>query len=394
MVDSEDSVSGEAELLAVDSSVSSPVRFEVLPLDSHPLIGQVRVDVPQHLRTDPEHRLMSAIGLVTGSTTSRSGYSKLPYLGSDQESMEEPEYEDLCMPCDFVDRPPKAMFEKSIPDITPSMFSLPNTASNLLCSDACCPECFNLSDECSLCEDNDVASLLASMSGASIDGAPQPMTGWSTYVPEGSAMDSSRHTETELTAAIRRLESNQLEGAAMRLKDYFRGLREKRSTGDRISFCVDSGATHNICSDHLVFETLDYNAPVKRFRVVHGSATICSQGMGTVLLPVVTTAGEKISIRIHNVYYVPSQPFNLLSVSSLIVDGWSDPTFSKLYWNFGKFQVPLVHRGNYFVESPSVSDVLSVEGSDPPPTRTEQKNRRDTARAQESVHKRDRADWQ
>ena len=69
MVDSEDSVSGEAELLAVDSSVSSPVRFEVLPLDSHPLIGQVRVDVPQHLRTDPEHRLMSAIGLVTGSTT-------------------------------------------------------------------------------------------------------------------------------------------------------------------------------------------------------------------------------------------------------------------------------------------------------------------------------------
>ena len=57
MIKHEDSVSGEAEILAVESSRGHHTisRHDIV-LDSHPLIDHVRVDVPQHLVSDLEHK--------------------------------------------------------------------------------------------------------------------------------------------------------------------------------------------------------------------------------------------------------------------------------------------------------------------------------------------------
>ena len=109
---------------------------------------------------------------------------------------------------------------------------------------------------------------------------------------------------------------------------------------------MDSGASDHICSQIEAFETLDRNAPPKQFKVVHGTARIKSEGKGTVLLPVKLPDGKMVNIRLHDVYYIPSQPFNLISVPRCLDDGWDDPKFSKCKWDFKGSSVPLARQCN------------------------------------------------
>ena len=116
-------------------------------------------------------------------------------------------------------------------------------------------------------------------------------------------------------------------------------------------FCVDSGASDHICCQKDAFETLNMNAPSKLFKVVHGTARIRSEGVGTVLIPVVLPDGKVVRIRLHNVYYIPSQPFNLISVPRCLEQGWEDPRFSRCEWTYKGIKVPLTKHGNYFIET-------------------------------------------
>ena len=88
------------------------------------------------------------------------------------------------------------------------------------------------------------------------------------------------------------IDLNQVKGTACQVRQRFAQLSKKSISA--IAFCIDSGASDNICCDESFFEDLDKNAPVKCFKMVHGTAIIRSQGKGTVLLPITTTSGKKI----------------------------------------------------------------------------------------------------
>ena len=134
-----------------------------------------------------------------------------------------------------------------------------------------------------------------------------------------------------------------------KVRDRFK--HASRALKEAILFCVDSGASDHICCQKDAFETLNLNAPSKLFKVVHGTARIRSEGVGTVLIPVMLPDGKVVRIRLYNVYYIPSQPFNLISVPRCLEQGWEDPRFSRCEWTYKGIKVPLTKHGNYFIET-------------------------------------------
>ena len=166
-----------------------------------------------------------------------------------------------------------------------------------------------------------------------------------------SSNQSEKHSLDELSHVIRQVEEFQAEGYLAKVTQRFKDASNALKSA--ILFCVDSGASDHICAQLEAFETLDRNAPSKLFKVVHGTARIRSEGKGTVMLPVELPNGKVVNIRLHDVYYIPSQPFNLISVPRCIDEGWDDPKFSKCSWEFKGIQVTLARHGNYFVGLPT-----------------------------------------
>ena len=221
---------------------------------------------------------------------------------------------------------------------------------------------------------------------------------------------SQKQSLSEINSIIRHVELYQADGFVAQVKEKFR--RASKAPVGQLLLCVDSGASDHICSQLEAFETLGRNAPPKQFKVVHGTARIESEGVGTALLPVRLSNGKIVRIRLHNVFYIPSQPFNLISVPKCIDQGWEDPKFSECSWTFKGVKVPLTRHGNYFVECPSTetsspsstTGILgSVEQTARGPltqikqSRTEQKKQESEARYKKNVANRpyrERVDWQ
>ena len=400
VTDVSESELGEGVLASLDSvspleaSVSNPL------LDSNSLLESVRVQLPQDLWKDQSTaQYASILGVVRDGG---KAYSKLPFLAHETESDEDLLCE-LYSQQAFVDQPPLERPQKSIPPFeSVSMYETGHNSTDFTgnCSPTCA-ECFNLSDFCETCEENETLRFVSSLSGAPNDLDTAAMTGWSTYQPTviGTNSGRLRHTEQEILSMIEEVSIHQSHGVLAQVTERFKNLnlREK----EFIAFCVDSGATDTICSKLSAFETINRNAPVKCFKVVHGSARIYSAGLGTVLLPVTTVSGRKINLRIHDVYYVPDQPFNLLSVSRLLDCGWKDPTFSKSYWQFQDHQIPMTKHGNYFIESDSADSALGLESEETkqplPQSRTDAKYHHEKAKAERAkAHRpfREKADWQ
>ena len=202
-----------------------------------------------------------------------------------------------------------------------------------------------------VCEARGARACIASYVGAADPSGSSDLPEWSSFT---SPTDSSslKHSLAEINSLIGKIEMFQADGFVAKVTEKFKFA--SFALKEAILFCVDSGASDHICSKMEAFETLDKNAPSKLFKVVHGTARIRSEGVGTVLLPVTLPDGKVVRIRLYNVYYIPSQPFNLISVPRCIDQGWDDPKFSKLSWNYKGINVPLARHGNYFVKTAPV----------------------------------------
>ena len=211
-----------------------------------------------------------------------------------------------------------------------------------------CPECFCLSDECTSCEESSARQLIAAYTGAADPSGGLDLPECSTYTKPTSS-SPEKHSLSELSDLIQKVETFQADGFVAKVRDRFK--HASRALKGAILFCVDSGASDHICCQEDAFETLNKNAPSKLFKVVHGTARIRSEGVGTVLIPVVLPDGKVVRIRLYNVYYIPSQPFNLISVPRCLEQGWEDPRFSRCEWTYKGIKVPLTKHGNYFIET-------------------------------------------
>ena len=76
----------------------------------------------------------------------------------------------------------------------------------------------------------------------------------------------------KVSEAIAQIEQNQITGTAYQVRQRFAQLSKSQISA--IASCIDSGAFDSICCEEAHFEYLDKNAPVKCFRIVHGSAVI------------------------------------------------------------------------------------------------------------------------
>ena len=253
--------------------------------------------------------------------------SRLPVLCCVEGSKTHPPIQN-CEPVHLVDMPPAGAKVKSIPNPKPNLHDDIDEFNHVLksCTDANCETCFNLDDVCEACEGNPAQNLVAGIAGAEDPRSPFSIPEWTT----ADLSDEQLSPLARVTEAMAQIELNQVTGTAYQVRQRFANLSKKSVAA--IAFCIDSGASDNICCEESFFETLDKNAPVKCFKIVHGTAVIRSQGKGTVLFPITTTYGKKIYIRLHDVYYIPSQPFNLISVPRCIEAGWEDPRFSKCVW--------------------------------------------------------------
>ena len=74
-----------------------------------------------------------------------------------------------------------------------------------------CPECFNLSDECNLCEESSARALLTGYSGAADPLGGYDLPEWSKY-SERSSSKSEKHSLDELSHVIRQVENFQADG--------------------------------------------------------------------------------------------------------------------------------------------------------------------------------------
>ena len=173
--------------------------------------------------------------------------SRQRVLGSNETMEQEPGEERT--PEDLVDVPPANAKLKfvDVPRVARSA-ELPSLLSRVQISQ--CPDCFNLSDECNLCEESSARAFIASYSGAADPTGGNDLPEWSTY-SQHSGKQSEKHALAELNEVIRQVEDFQADGCIAKITERLRNV----SVQNAIQFCVDSGASDHICSQIEAFET-------------------------------------------------------------------------------------------------------------------------------------------
>jgi hypothetical protein len=120
---------------------------------------------------------------------------------------------------------------------------------------------------------------------------------------------------------------------------------------------VDSGATQHICRMKSWFKSINYKAATRTFKVA-ASTVVKSTGVGCVEIPLWDLQSEEmVVVEFGNVYYLPEQPFNLISVDQAMESlGFDNPDFRNLEWNCGGRRFALrLHRRLRYLES-SITD--------------------------------------
>ena len=95
---------------------------------------------------------------------------------------------------------------------------------------------------------------------------------------------------------------------------------------------VDSGCSVHMVNDKTLFTSFDHSA-AKRPILVAGGAQTIPAAVGTVECTVFDTQGTQQRLKLANVSYAPSSPFNLVSVSKLLEDKQCcNPNFAGRTW--------------------------------------------------------------
>ena len=115
---------------------------------------------------------------------------------------------------------------------------------------------------------------------------------------------------------------------------------------------MDSGASKHICREKSWFKHLNYGGAPKRFKVASNSYTY-SEGVGTVEIPLWDVRrGSVVNVILNDVYYLPGQPFNLLSVHQCVNSlGFNNPNFINSEWEHGDYcYETTLHGGLMYLE--------------------------------------------
>ena len=112
---------------------------------------------------------------------------------------------------------------------------------------------------------------------------------------------------------------------------------------------LDSGATSSCCRDLASFSNLRTHGDLPRVRVASGKFVPCA-GIGDINITLRQTDGTTIPLRLHNVLYVPTLAFNLVSVKRMYHDSKISTLFSdgaKLFFPDGT-DFRCTHRSNHY----------------------------------------------
>ena len=269
-------------------------------LDSNPLLETGSVILSEGFGLCDDEISVPLCGIETNNLQrteesairSVSGTKEAKEQGEDKDELEdskEKKTEEL------LDRPPANSKLKfiDVPKVATSA-EIPSLLSRVRLEQ--CPECYCLSDECTLCEESSARQLIAAYTGAADPSGGLNLPEWSTYT-KPTKPSSEKHSVSELSDLIQKIETFQADGFVAKVRDRFK--HASRALKGAILFCVDSGASDHICCQKDAFETLNLNAPSKLFKVVHGTARIRSEGVGTVLIPVMLPDGKVVRIRLY-----------------------------------------------------------------------------------------------
>ena len=114
---------------------------------------------------------------------------------------------------------------------------------------------------------------------------------------------------------------------------------------------VDSGCSIHMVNDKTLFTSFDHSA-IKRPILVAGGAQTIPTAVGTVECTVIDTQGAQQRLKLTNVSYAPTSPFNLVSVSKLLEDKQCcNPDFAGRTWDLdGPGTIPIsFSRGLYTI---------------------------------------------
>lgn len=109
------------------------------------------------------------------------------------------------------------------------------------------------------------------------------------------------------------------------------------------SFYVDSCATIHVCNRREWFDTLDTSLSPSANAVAEGPTQ--AEGIGTLRFCPTSTDGSVVPIVLTNVWYIPKNPFNLLSYSAA-EDAGMDIDLKKRRVSLGQYDFDIIKTGN------------------------------------------------
>ena len=113
---------------------------------------------------------------------------------------------------------------------------------------------------------------------------------------------------------------------------------------------MDSGASIHICSDRSMYDTFNEDGPRISISGVSKSRML-TKGVGTVRLPIRCIRTDTIHyLVLDNVYYLPEQSHNLISVRKTLTKYKSadSPHFKKMVWYFGSYKFLIQWQDNMY----------------------------------------------
>ena len=208
--------------------------------DSNSLLDTSSVVLSDEFGICDDELAVPLCGVVKERKITTKHFSRQKILGTDDALGDDEEIGLGKTTEDLVDLPPSQSRLKfiDVPRVARAA-ELPSLLSRVQIKQ--CPECFNLSDECNLCEESSARQLLASYNGAADPSGGLELPEWSTYTKQSNS-SSERHSLSELTDLIGKIEAFQADGFVAKVQEKF----SKAQVG-AILFCVDSGASDHIC---------------------------------------------------------------------------------------------------------------------------------------------------
>lgn len=132
-------------------------------------------------------------------------------------------------------------------------------------------------------------------------------------------------------------------------------------------WCIDTGASIHVCCDRSLFDD-DFTTTMPHIKVAGVSKeTMTTKGQGTIRIPVLDSRSNCLyNIVLDNVYYLPDQPHNLLSVKRLLdrYKSAKSPDFRHYEWQIGEHFFEFQYSNNMYNFVPYDADDYSCNTKD------------------------------